>query len=123
MNILVDLFTYRFGLQRIQELQNVINRRKMLEQEAARDVNFAKLDPRNCETTDIDSEGIDLEQRVLNFSEITKRLKDHLSTTEFKGNDYNSNVYIRKLQKMAKNGIYIYIYIIIYRLRVGHRRI
>jgi hypothetical protein len=59
----------------------------------------------NAKTTDIDSEELNIFERKKNFDEISKRLEKEKELLHIsKGNTYKFNMYIKKLEKMAKNG-------------------
>jgi hypothetical protein len=58
----------------------------------------------NAKTTDIDSDEQNIFERNLKFEEVKKRFEDHKSYSldVMKGNDYRFNIYLRKMNKLAK---------------------
>lgn len=60
-------------------------------------------------TTDIESDDIDVFQKKKNFEEIATRLEKHrFENSHLKGNDYAYNVYVRKLERLARTGTLAY---------------
>ncbi len=76
----------------------------MLEEEAISTV--TRQSPERVNTTDIEPDDPDIETRLKNFGELSKRLKEHLENTAgmTRGSDYKTNMYVRKLALLAKKG-------------------
>jgi hypothetical protein len=58
------------------------------------------------QTSDIESEEVDIFKRKAKFEEISNRFNQHKqeSLENLKGNDWKYNVYLKKLQKLVKYG-------------------
>ena len=85
---------------KIKKELDVMERRMFLEE-----LTYDNVDIENAKTTDIDSDEPNILDRNIKFEEIKKRFEKHrkYSIDVLQGNDYQFNMYLRKMQKLSQS--------------------
>lgn len=80
----------------------ILERKKRIQAEALGNLGQYQ-DLEACPTDDIESEEVDIFERVKKFEELSKRMEAHRTENMFlKGNDLRYNVYLKKMQKLTR---------------------
>eukprot|EP00831_Metopus_contortus_P007686 TRINITY_DN12936_c0_g2_i1.p1 TRINITY_DN12936_c0_g2~~TRINITY_DN12936_c0_g2_i1.p1 ORF type:complete len:435 (+),score=126.32 TRINITY_DN12936_c0_g2_i1:162-1466(+) len=90
---------------KIREVENQMNVKRLNEERTLRqEVQGVKLEKKDLDTSEIETDDPIIESRIESFKEISRRLKDHMETmgNATKGNDTRTNIYIRKLNLLSK---------------------
>lgn len=96
-----------YGKMMLMEEQAKVNNKINVENEAFVH-GESRAENKRINTTDIDEADPNIENRLENFAEISRRLKEHLIDMggETKGSDLRTANYLRKLNLMARKGIF-----------------
>ncbi len=95
-----------YGKILLQEEMHKIHKKVLIENEALERAE-SRAEVKRINTTDIEVNDPDAESRVKSFTELSKRLKEHLADMGdlTKGSDYRTAQYLRKMDLLAKKGI------------------
>lgn len=96
--------------QKLQEQMNLIERKRRLATEAINTVGAkaeSAIDQDAEDTDDIDSEDGDIFERTKKFDKVLSKLQKHKEDKylQLKGNDLRYNVYLKKLNKLARKDL------------------
>jgi len=92
--------------QKLQEHMNLVERKKRIQLEAMENLGEDKQELSLMKTDDIDSEEMDVFERVSNFKELQQRFEQHKTMNmSLRGNDLRFNVYLKKMNKLTRKDL------------------
>jgi len=98
---------FSYGSLLLEEEMNKLKLRENIEKEAISNASSrASAQTKVVNTTDIEANDPDIESRLRSFTELSKRLQDHLEDMGglTRGSDYKTSMYLQKLNLLSKKG-------------------